>query len=206
MDTFISSNLPDNPQKAKKFLSHPKIIFAILGAIILFELIYAVKVLNTPVASQSQKKTQAAVKTSGGTISLNSAKTSYKVKEQVSVTIGVETGGKVVGGADVIIHFDPKVLEATPSAILEGKIFGEYPLKSVDNKNGLISISGITTSGEGFTGLGEFATLNLRAKAVGNTSLTVEYQKNSTTDSNLVEAATSKDVLENIRNLQLTVQ
>lgn len=206
MDVFINQNLPEQPKRVKRLFAHPKIIFVVLGLVILIEIIYAVKVLSSPVAPPPPKTTQAAIVSSGGSISLNSPKTSYKVKEVVAVTVDINTGGKRIGGADLIIRFDPKVLEATPAGLLAGPTFDEYPLKFVDAKNGLISISGISSSGNGFSGSSLFATLNFRAKAAGTTPLTVEYQKDSTTDSNLVEISSSKDILENVRNLQLTVQ
>ncbi|MBI2019115.1 hypothetical protein HYS95_00410 [Candidatus Daviesbacteria bacterium] len=205
MDVFINSNLPEQSQKLKKFLN-PKVIFIILGIVVLVEIVYAVKVLTSPVAPPPSRATQAVSASSGGAITLNSAKTTYKVKEPVSVSVDISTGGKRIGGGDVIIRFDPKVLEATPAGLVTGQVFGEYPLKSVDPKAGVIAISGISSSEEGFSGSGQFAIVNFRAKAAGTTPLTIEYQKDSTTDSNLVEISTSQDILENIRNLQLTIQ
>ena len=129
------------------------------------------------------------------------------VKEVIPVKVKIESGGNTLGGADVIIKYDPKILEATQGAIIRGAIFDEYPFVSLDSKTGLISISGISSIGEGFKGAeGDFATITFKAKSKGATSLSVDFQKGSTADSNLVEKDASRDILETIGNLELNVQ
>lgn len=188
----------------KKLFSGPKIIFAILGVIILAEVIYAVKVLSSPTPPPPARRS--AVVTPPGKISLNVPKTSYVVNEVVPVSVTLDSGGRNLAGADLIIQFDPKILEATPGSLTKGSIFDEYPLLSVDMKKGLLSVSGINSLRNGFKGVGQFVYVNFKAKAKGNTSLIIDFKKNSTSDSNLVETGTSKDVLEVVNNLELNVQ
>ncbi len=181
------------------------IIFAILGVIILVEIIYAVRVLSSssPSVTSVQK---ANIETPQGKISLTTPKTTYKVNEDISVSVIVDTGGRLLDGVDLIAHFDPKVLSATPGAIIRGQIFDEYPLMSVDSKKGLFSVSGINTLQNSYQGRAKFVVFNLKAKAPGKTSLTIDFQKGLTSDSNMVEAGTSKDILEVVGNLELNVQ
>lgn len=188
----------------KNFFSGPKIIFVILGIIILAEVIYAVKVLNSPTPPPPARRS--AVVTSSGKISLNVSKRSYAVNEVVPVSVTLDSGGRNLAGADLIIQFDSKILEATPGSLTKGSIFDEYPLLSVDMKKGLLSVSGINSLRNGFKGVGQFVYVNFKAKAKGNTSLIIDFKKNSTSDSNLVETGTSKDVLEVVNNLELSVQ
>lgn len=190
--------------KTKKFFTGPKIIFLILGLVLLIEVIYAVRVLTSNSPSPLPQKTTVQ---SAGKISLNAPKVSYGVKEAVPVSVVIDTAGYVVEGVDLIVHFDPKILEASVSGLVKGTILEEYPAMSVDSAKGLISISGISSTQNGFTGKGQFATLNLRAKAPGKTSLTIDFKgKGQTADSNLVESATSKDILETVNNLEVNVQ
>ncbi|MDO8573848.1 MAG: cohesin domain-containing protein [Candidatus Daviesbacteria bacterium] len=191
--------------KTKKFFTGPKIIFLILGLVLLIEVIYAVRVLTSNSPPPLPQKTT--VQPPVGKISLNAPKTSYKINEAVPVSVLIDTAGYAVGGVDLIVRFDPKILEASVSGLVKGTILEEYPAMSVDSVKGLISISGISSTQNGFTGKGQFATLNLRAKASGKTSLTIDFNgKGQTADSNLVESATSKDILETVNNLEVNVQ
>lgn len=192
--------------KFKKFFSGPRIIFAILGIIILAEVIYAVRVLSTPVSPAGPADTKVIPVSSSGRISLNTSKTNFSVNEIVPVVVMIDSGGKNLDGADLIVRFDPKALEATPGALIAGSIFDEYPLLSIDTKVGLLSASGVSSLRPGFTGTGQFVLVNFRAKTKGSTYLTVDFTKDSTADSNLVERGTSKDVLENVDNLNINVQ
>ena len=203
MDTKIN-----NLQSFKRFFSGPKIIFTILGIILLVEFVYAVKVLTSPapVAPTPPPASKNTVLLSGGKISLGVPKTSFAFNEVISVNVMVESGGHDLDGVDLIIRYDPKILEATSGGIIKGKIFDEYPLKSVDSKKGLIAISGISSLKSSFKGTGLFATMNLKAKAPGITALTVDFATGSTSDSNLVEAGSARDILEAVNNLELTVR
>ncbi|EKD84796.1 MAG: hypothetical protein ACD_38C00158G0005 [uncultured bacterium] len=207
MDYFTDYKV-EHGDKIKKIFSGPKIIFAILGIVILIEFIYAFRVLTQPVSVAAPSISPAAtIVKSGGRISLAAPKTSILVKEVIPVKVKIESGGNTLGGADVIIKYDPKILEATQGAIIRGAIFDEYPFVSLDSKTGLISISGISSIGEGFKGAeGDFATITFKAKSKGATSLSVDFQKGSTADSNLVEKDASRDILETIGNLELNVQ
>lgn len=190
----------------KKLFTGPKIIFVILGIIILAEVIYAFKILSFPPAPSPVPRRSAAVVTSSGVISLNVPKTNYVVNEKIPVSVRIDSGGRTLDGADLIIRFDPKVLEATPGSLIAGSIFDEYPLLSADMKKGLVSVSGVNSTRAGFKGTGQFITVNFKARAKGNTSLIIDFEKGSTSDSNLVETETSKDILETVGNLELSVQ
>lgn len=189
----------------RNLFSLPKFIFAVLGLILLVELIYAIRVLTLP-APPVAVRTPVLLKV--GTILLNAPKNTYRVNEVIPVAVNIDTGLRIVDGVDVVIHYDPKVLEATSGGLFKGRILEEYPVMSVDANKGLISISGISNLQNGFKGMGEFATVNFKAKTiVSGTPLTVDFTgKDSTVDSNLVEASTSNDILEQVVNLELIVQ
>ena len=199
----------NNLQSIKKLFSGPKIIFAILGIILLVEVVYAVRVLTAPAPSPSTPPpvSKNTVLLTGGKISLNMpSQTGIMRNQVVPVKVMVESGGHDLDGVDLIISFDPKILEASAGGIIKGSIFDEYPLQSVDSKKGLIAISGISSLKNSFKGTGQFATINLKAKAPGKTVLTVDFAKGSTSDSNLVETGSAKDILEAVDNLELTVR
>lgn len=190
----------------KSFLSGPKIIFVILGIVILAEVIYAVKVLSIPTPPPPSSVKSVAPQLSAANISLTAPKLNYTVGEIIPVSVVVDSGGRAIDGVDLIIRFDPLALEVVPGTLTRGKIFSEYPLLAQDAKEGLISISGVSRAKESFTGQGEFALVNLKAKTVGRTTLAIDFQKGTTTASNLVEATTSKNILETVDNLELNIQ
>lgn len=185
-----------------------KIIFWILGLIILIELLFAVWVLKAPLPSPTPPSASLPIRPKErGEIQLLSSKKNYQVGEMIPLTIRVSTGGQPTFGTDLILRFDPKILEASSSAIKPGNIYSEYPLVNVNPKNGIISISGITRVGQtGFEGVGVLATLNLKAKKAGVTTLSVDFKPGSTADSNIIEAKTVKDILRRVQNLELVIR
>lgn len=191
--------------KLKKFFSGPKIIFIILGIVVLAEVIYAARTLVSPAPAVPARQSPAQAGTVGK-ISLITPKASVKLNEAIPVTVMVDTGGHTIDGVDLIVQYDPKILEVTTGNLTKGQILDEYPLMSVDASKGLISVSGINRSGNGFSGSGQFAVINLRAKQKGKTSLTIDFKQGSTTDSNLVERNTSKNILEQVDNLEMVVE
>lgn len=188
----------------KKYLISPKIIFVILGIVILVELVYAAKILTQPTPPPISK-TASSVKTEEK-LFLIATKTVYKVDELIPVSVRIDSRAHLISGADLIVNFDPKVIEVTPEAIIKGSFFSEYPMLAVDKNKGMIAISGVTKFAGGIKGVGLFARLNLKAKTPGKVSLTIAFNKGSTTDSNLVAANTSEDILESVGNLDLIIQ
>lgn len=186
----------------KRFIFSPKIVFIILGAVILVEIIYAIVTLRSPVSLPPEPTLPMEA-----AIILSSPKDQYKVGENVAVLVQVDTGSRATDGVDLLLNFDPKVLEASTGAIAKGAIYPEYPQMKIDAKLGQIQISGISgLQGRSFTGKGTFAIINFKAKAAGDASLTVDFSPGKTDDSNVVEAISGNDILESVTDLTLTVQ
>lgn len=200
-----SNNLQRVLEKIRNFISGPKIVFIILGIALLIEVVYAIRVLTSPTPSSLPVSKSVVQPGAVGKISLTVPQTDIRVNEIIPVSVMIDTGSHTVDGVDLIVSFDPKILEVTSGGLVKGSIFDEYPLMSLDPKKGLISISGISNFKNSFKGTGQFATINLRAKVSAKTSLTIDFNKGSATDSNLVETATSKDILEVVSNLELNI-
>lgn len=181
-------------------------IFIILGLIVLFEILVGLKVLSTSSSTNLNPISSPTPAAPLSRIDVLSAKKEYKVGEVISISIVIDTAGKKTDGTDLILQFDPKVLEATAGAIKRGIVYGEYPVAEVDFKNGIIKISGVSKIGQdGFSGKGNLADLNLIARGAGKTILKVDYTAGRTTDSNVVEAKSAKDTLGQVNNLDLTI-
>lgn len=198
MDNFNASLL-------KKFLT-PKIIFIILGVVILIEIIFAIRSLTTSVSTTPPPIPQVTSKVSAGEISLTASKTKFSVGEKIPISVIVDSGGHSIAGVDLIVKFDPQALQASKTDINTGSILDDYPLASVDEKEGLVTISGISQNKDGKILSGQFALINFQAKKTGKTSIVVDFQRDTTTHTNLVEANTLENILEKVDNLELTIQ
>lgn len=186
----------------KRFPFGPKIIFVILGAVLLIEVLYAISVLSSPSAPPSEPAPAKQV-----SISLSSPLSEFVVKDVVPVEVRLDTGSHDTEGTDLVLKFDPKILEATAGAVVRGTVYPEYPQVRIDNKAGSIQISGISgLQGKSFRGQGVFANINFRAKAKGEVDLTVNFTRGKTDDSNVVEALSGNDILESVTDLTLTVK
>lgn len=142
----------------------------------------------------------------GGEINLIPSKDKLKVNEGTRVVIKISTGGRATQGTDVILKFDPKFLKVNASSLHKGEIYPDFPVFSINNKEGIIKISAISPSkNKTFKGVGILAFLDFIAKQSGNTKITVEFEKNKTDDSNIIEAGTSNDILEKVNQIDLSI-
>lgn len=182
----------------------PKMVLIGLGLVVLVEILVGVAVLRQQVLLPSADSDNQLNYKGEGRIILGADKDTYSVGETLTITVNVITDDKSVVGTDLVLHYNPNILEASASGIKKGTIYPEYPLTSIDPALGTIRISGITV-GDGFKGSGLFATIDLKAKSAGQTSLSVEFQPGLTTDSNMVEQDSSKDILDKVQNLKLTI-
>lgn len=189
----------------KKWYQTWRIIYPILGAVVIVELILGLKTLLTPLPQPKQQKVQPI---SAARILLLSQKNNYKVGEIVPVTARVFTAGNFTVGTDLILQYDPKLLDASSSAFTKGSIYTDYPMVKIDNETGVVIVSGVSSIANkgGYNGMGELGIVNFKAKAVGQTTLTVDFKPGSTDDSNVIESTSSRDILGSVYNLKLTIQ
>lgn len=179
-----------------------KLLFLVIGIIILGEVIWGINKLMTPVYKPSVAKSQ---QVGPPSIVLAAATKTYKVGETIPLTIGLSTAESFTDGADVVLKFDQNILEASPAGFIKGKIYTDYPQVSVDNKTGLVSISGITSFANGYLGTGVFGVLNFKAKKQGVSQVEVVFNPGETTNSNITQSKTAKNILEKVYNVSIKV-
>lgn len=165
--------------------------------VVIGELIWGAYVLTRPIAKRNQAPSTVYPMAS---INLESTKTDLSVGETIQVDIVLSTGGKRTDGVDMIINFDPNKLEVIQASgsgglvpVKVNNLYSEYPINKVDD--GKVVISGINNPGTIFSGNDIFGTLNFRAKSAGKTSVGLEFTSGSTTDSNVMESGTARDIL-----------
>lgn len=194
----------ESAKSNKKWFQTWRIIYPVLGIVVVVELILGFKTLF---ASVPAVKYQSLKPITGAKILLISPKTDFKIGEQIPVKVRVSTGGNTTSGTDLILQYDPKILETNLASIKTGNIYDDYPATQVDAKTGIIRVSGVTSAGRtGFNGGGDLVTINFRAKAAGKTTLAVDFKKGMLNDSNVIKAGDTIDVLEAVEKLELMIQ
>lgn len=147
---------------------------------------------------------------SAATLSLNPSSGSFKKGCDFSTQVILNTGGATTDGTDAILLFDKNVF--TAKSINSGTLYQEYPGNSVDNNNGKVVVLGIGSINQPFTGSGTLATVVFTVNSTAPTGTSVirfdfdPNNKGKTTDSNVVERSTIKDVLNSVSNGTYTVE
>ncbi|MBI4036314.1 hypothetical protein HY386_00350 [Candidatus Daviesbacteria bacterium] len=200
-----NQNSPSERRGLLRYLT-PKTIFIILGVVIFGELIWGIRIFLSPVPKTSKQVLQPL---SAAKIVLIADKQNIKVGDIVSVRVRVITGGRPTTGTDLVLRYDPKILEAaSDGSIVKGTIYDEYPLINVDNEAGVIRISGVesATGTDSFNGVADFATINFRAQTIGKSELVVDMIPGLTNESNVVESGSNADILQSVTNTTINVQ
>lgn len=193
---------PANPPKESFFKA--KYLLYVLVAVVVIEILWAAKTLLSPIPV---KKAAEVPVITDATLSLISSKKDFKQGEILLVNINLQTGGHKTIGTDIVLKYNPKVLETSQTAFIRGTVYPDYPLIKVDNEKGLINISGVVTSKDGsFEGTGLFGQVAFKAKSVGLATVQLEFIKDASNDSNVIETGTPKDILGKVNNLEVNVR
>lgn len=143
------------------------------------------------------------------TLSFSPATTTLNRGCSGSIKVNVDTAGSQTEGTDAIILYDPAVF--TQLTITNGTIYSDYPGSNVDVQNKKITLAGLASVTQPFTGQGTLATINYfipSTAPLGPTVLTFDFDpsdKSKTTDSNVIERGTVADVLSAVTNATYTI-
>lgn len=120
------------------------------------------------------------------------------------LSIGLSTGGLDTDGADVILFYNPAVLNM--HNILDGGFYPSYVINSIDSNLGKVSISGLSSVFKPVNKKGVFAQLNftvLPEASSSSTTLNFDFDPTNptkTTDSNVVQSVNVVDILRTVYN------
>lgn len=184
-----------------------RIISLILVVFILFMLFQAVMLFLTQRGTNLGFSRAVLTAAHSPSISLSPAQTNLTVGQTGAVSINYFTGNKTIQGIDVVIKYNPDILEFSPAGFFRpGTVFSQYPISQASG-DGTIRISAVATVAEvGFSGSGVLGTLQFTAKKTGQTKLDIVFQPDQTTDSNLVDLQTSQEILQLVQGSTITIK
>lgn len=193
-----------------------KIVFIIIGVALVAEIIWAAVSLIKPNSKVSNKQvaTTASQKANSepyATISLKGP-ASVSVNQEFRVDIILDSSSKT-DGADLIIKYDPKQLVLQPSlvggkqvAVSTGNLYQDYPVNTYDLASGMVSVSGVASlNKQAPSGTHNFGKVTFKAISSGTSVISLEYTTNATTDSNVIESESGKDILRSVNNLTIKI-
>lgn len=133
-------------------------------------------------------------------LGLSPANGDYDYSPGTTYTVGItlDSAGKVIDGADVVIKFNPAVAKVEETKVTTTPVFEQFPLNQVDNVAGQIRFSGLTFNQRAITGV--IGTFRFRPLAKGEVNFTFDFTPGATTDSNIADHATAKDILGEVEN------
>ena len=184
----------------KTFNNKKNLVFVVVSLVVVVELVWGSSYLkNLP---QPATTTQAAT---GALLSFSPTQKVIKVGEEFDVGLLLDTKGVETSGTDVIINYDPAVVEVLD--VRPGILYQKYPLNEIDALGGKIGFSAVAEPPKTFSGKGALAYLKLKALKAGTATLQIEFTKGATTDSNVVQAQSGgKDILDKIINAYYSVR
>lgn len=141
------------------------------------------------------------------TLSLSPSSGTFNKGCSFLLDIVLDTQGTETDGTDAILFYDPSRFSINTSSITaKTNIYPDFPGNNVDEVGGKITISGLASVTQPFSGKGTLATLQFTVKntaPTGTTQVTFDFDSNNkakTTDSNVVERSTIADVLNSVVN------
>ncbi len=127
-------------------------------------------VINTPLKDSS--------------LSLSSAYSNWSLGDTQVVRVAVDTQGNDIAGVDLVLTFDPSVLQIT-STEWSGLLANQQGL-TYDNTTGTLRVSGVVNQGSPYNGKGVFLNITFRAAGLGSSAIDFNWANGITTDTNIV--------------------
>jgi len=184
----------------KSLNNRKALIFVAISFLVVVELVWGINYLKT--IPQPTAPIQAET---GALLGFSPAQKAVKVGEEFEVELLLDTKGVKTSGTDVIVSYDPALIEILDTR--PGLLYHKYPVNEVDTESGKIGFSAVAEPPKTFSGKGTLAYLKLKGLKAGTATLTIEFTKGETTDSNVVQAQSGgKDILENVINAYYSVK
>lgn len=143
------------------------------------------------------------------TLSLSPTNGTFNRGCSFALDVNLNTGGASTDGTDAILLYSTSAFSAT--SVDKGTIYQDYPGTAVDDSAGKVTISGLASVTQSFSGQGKLATVNFTVKdtaPTGTSQIKFDFDPanpQKTTDSNVVEHSTISEILSSVTNGNYTV-
>lgn len=134
-------------------------------------------------------------------LTVNPGSGSYSVGANFSVTLGIDSSGEIVGGADGMGTYDSARLELVSITTAANMVFANTSSGgscSIDNSAGAGKFSFSCYSNDALSDVsvvGDLVTITFKGKSSGTATLNYDCSTGSTTDSNIVKSSTVTDII-----------
>ena len=134
------------------------------------------------------------------TLALSPASGDYTMDTKTSYPVGIilNSGGREIDGVDIIINFDPKKVTVEGTTVTTTNSFEQYLVNKIDNVAGKIRLSALTFTAKPVTGI--VGTFRFRPVVRGAVNFNFEFTPGATTDTNVADHASAKDILGSVVN------
>lgn len=184
-----------------KTLSDPSKIPLLLSLLVLVLLPFSVLV-----SSQSQK-TQTRGLAGEGRVAimyLDPSAVSAKVGEEFTVGVYLNTGGQEVEAADVVIKYNPEVLELVNNTLKPGLVLENYSGLMIDARKGFATIRAGSGNYKGVRG--KLAEATFSPKTTGSTNVELYFQTGGANECAVWSKSTKADILKATNPSKISIQ
>lgn len=187
-----------------------KPLYLVLLTLLALELLWAIIYLSRPVKlvpDLSRLSSPAFLTTRQVSLSLSPENQEVVVGESFAVEIVLDTAGREVNAADVVLDFDEDLLTVVEGRAVVGESFDRHFRNAADNEKGLFTFSSAMDPGKSFSGKTVLATLTFSGKKAGSGIVSIRFKEGSTVDSNVSFGdETTPDLLEKVVNAEVTLR
>lgn len=160
--------------------------------------------LKNTISKQNLPKNTVNTANYPGKLSLSTTSTTIKVGENIDVTISMEATGRQLNGADIVLHFNPGILNGVE--FLPGNYFQLTPRKTLDNLSGTVKITSLDSGANGkLSAQTSLGIVRFKAQKPGTSPVNFDFIEGGTNKSTLIEHGTSQNILGEAKGITITV-
>lgn len=180
-------------------MKSPLSYFPVASGLLVLVLSLAVGVLTVTSKQGTQNTaTKAAERMASLSLVPDTGDYTYSSNQSYPVGIIVDSVGKSVDGVDVIIKFDPQKATVLGTTVTVSNMFENFPMNKIDNVKGEIRLGGLTFEAKAQVGI--VGSFQFKPKGPGKVNFQFDFTPGVTTDSNIAEHGTAKDLLGKVIN------
>ncbi|MBI4067127.1 hypothetical protein HY407_01990 [Candidatus Gottesmanbacteria bacterium] len=208
----MSPNMDQNspPDVPKSIVTKKIYILVGILAILLLVVVY-IRLANrktpAPTITETTTQNQQVSNVKEGRLYLVPASLDLKLGQSATLDIMLVASSYSLDGVDAVLSFDPAYIEVVGGKASFGDAFPSYLKNVVDKDKSRIYITGVTFEPQPTPLAGEilFATLQLKAKQVGQTTISFLVSPTGKDLSNIIQNSTSNNILGNVGEATINI-